>query len=118
MLLQRSSHILSDVGEDIGGALASHLEEEGIEVVVGLDIVSVASQDNKITVTARDSGKASNFRSIENLSPLAAALTLRVSLRSQSIYLIQRMADSLPQTRFGLLFLERTPGANCVANSP
>jgi mercuric reductase len=67
MLLQRSSHILSDVGEDIGGALASHLEDEGIEVVVGLDIVSVASRDNKITGHGETQWKPSNFRSIKNL---------------------------------------------------
>lgn len=53
-LLQRSSHILSDISEDIGTALAGYLEEEGIEVVVGVEILSVAaSDDRRITVTAK-----------------------------------------------------------------
>ena len=52
-LLQRSKHILSHVGDDIGRALAGYLQEEGIEVVTGLNIVSItAADDGKVTVTA------------------------------------------------------------------
>lgn len=56
-LLQRSTRILSRVGDDIGPALAGYLKEEGIEIVTGLEFLSiVASDDDKITVTAAASG--------------------------------------------------------------
>merc|ERR1711937_804206 len=61
-LLQRSTRILSHIGDDIGTALAGYLQDEGIEVVTGLDIVSiVASDDDKVTVTADVSGLTRQF---------------------------------------------------------
>lgn len=51
-LLQRSSHILSDVGEDIGRALTGYLREEGIEVTAGLEVLSVAFDGANVVVTA------------------------------------------------------------------
>merc|ERR1711937_74874 len=61
-LLQRSTRILSHIGDDIGTALAGYPQDEGIEVVTGLDIVSiVASDDDKVTVTADVSGLTRQF---------------------------------------------------------
>ncbi|EXL39232.1 hypothetical protein FOCG_18158 [Fusarium oxysporum f. sp. radicis-lycopersici 26381] len=61
-LLQRSARILSHIGDDIGIALAGYLQDEGIEVVTGLDIVSIAaSDDDKVTVTADVSGLTRQF---------------------------------------------------------
>ncbi|RWQ91212.1 mercuric reductase MerA, partial [Paecilomyces variotii] len=62
-LLQRSSHILSDTDEDIGLALAGYLREEGIDVVVGLEILSATLDDGKVMVTARlTNGKPWTFK--------------------------------------------------------
>lgn len=62
-LLQRSSHILSDVNEEIGLALAGFLREEGIEVAVGLDVLSATLDDGVVLVTARStSGKTQTFK--------------------------------------------------------
>ena len=62
-LLQRSSHILSDTDEDIGLALAGYLREEGIEVIVGLEILSATLDDGKVMVTTRPtSGKPQTLK--------------------------------------------------------
>ena len=52
-LLQRSSRILSDADEEIGLALTGYLQEEGIEVVAGVDILSATPIDGEVMVTAR-----------------------------------------------------------------
>ena len=52
-LLQRSTQILSHIGDDISTALARYLQEEGIKVVTGLEVVSIVAPDiNEVTVTA------------------------------------------------------------------
>lgn len=62
-LLQRSSHVLSDVGEDVGLALAGYLREEGIDVVVGLELLSATLDDGKVMVTAKlTSGELRTFK--------------------------------------------------------
>lgn len=62
-ILQRSSHVLSGAGEDIGLALTGYLQEEGIEVVLGLDILSATLDDGEVMVTAKPpSGKLQTFK--------------------------------------------------------
>lgn len=62
-LLQRSSHILSDLTEDISSALAGYLQDEGIELQVRHKILSVATDsDNQVTVTAMKNGSTCSYR--------------------------------------------------------
>ncbi|KAI6789403.1 hypothetical protein KC331_g212 [Hortaea werneckii] len=62
-LLQRSSRVLSDGNKDIGLALTGYLRDEGIEVVVGLDILSATNYDGEVMITATtSSGKAQVFK--------------------------------------------------------
>lgn len=60
-LLQRSSHILSGTDEAIAVALAGYMEEDGIEVVVGHDTLSVAPLDDKVVVTTKHNGQCRSF---------------------------------------------------------
>ncbi|KAL1963940.1 hypothetical protein VTN77DRAFT_7615 [Rasamsonia byssochlamydoides] len=119
-LLQRSSHILSGISEDIGSALAGYLQDEGIEVVVGLDVLAVAASDdkNQINVTGRSNGNIRTFTA----SKIFLA-TGRSANTAQVSEIPIHVADS-PHGGFVVSDTLQTsvPGVyaagDCVANSP
>lgn len=118
-LLQRSARILSHIGDDIGTALAGYLQGEGIEVVTGLDIVSiVASDDGRVTLTANAGGSNRQFS--------ASRLFLATGRRANTAH-VSDIPIQLSDTPHGGFVVSATletsvPGVyaagDCVADSP
>lgn len=120
-LLQRSTHILSHVDEDIGVGLADFLREEGIEVAVGLDVLSATLDDGMVLVTARST-------SGENQTQMFKASKIFVATgRCDETDSVSEVPLRLSDSRHGGFVVSNTletsiPGiyaaGDCVADSP
>ncbi len=61
ILLQRSSHVLSNQSPDIAQELTFHLTNEGMKINTGLDFIEVEEKNGKINVIARQNGERKTF---------------------------------------------------------
>jgi len=61
ILLQRSSHVLSNQSQDIAGELTRHLTNEGMNIYTGLDFIEVEEKNGKIHVIAEQNGERKTF---------------------------------------------------------
>lgn len=118
-LLQRSSHILTDLTEDISSALVGYLEDEGIEVQVGQEILSVVGDsDQGVTVTAKKDGSTRSY---------SASKLFVATGRSANTANVSSQPITISTSRHGGFVVSETlqtsiPGiyaaGDCVADSP
>ncbi|MFQ5432408.1 MAG: dihydrolipoyl dehydrogenase family protein, partial [Nitrospinota bacterium] len=69
-ILQRSPHILPTEDEELSAAIAGYLESEGIDIVTGAKVDSVARASGPVTVKANVGGESKTFSSTHLLAAL------------------------------------------------
>lgn len=117
-VLQRSGHLLSGLDHDISNGLVEHFRAEGIDVQVGVDVTSVARDENGVVVKGISGTDERTFK--------ASKLFLAAGRRANTEHISSLPIDlaSTPQGGFVVSSSLQTSipevyaAGDCVADSP